>query len=84
VGGESTLFEFQGNKLLERAAHFDSRNSAFTHAFGDQTNIVNTNIIVIEKLVVVVVVEKPRLFETIGCCTVAVCCTAIICALCLR
>ena len=41
MGGESTIFEFQGNKLLEGATNVDARCSDFNfnNASGDQTII---------------------------------------------
>jgi hypothetical protein len=57
VGGDSTISEFQGNKLLEGATNLDARDSNFKHASGDQSiadHRVNANtIVVIENVTIV-------------------------------
>ncbi|KIM71887.1 hypothetical protein PILCRDRAFT_16636 [Piloderma croceum F 1598] len=58
VGGESTIFEFQGNKLLEGATNVDARHSNYNRVSGDQFIVdrrvdVNT-VIVIENVTIVI------------------------------
>ena len=70
VGGESTIFEFQGNKLLEGATNLDARYSNFNYVTGDQTiidrRVYANTVVVIEKVVVVEkVVEKVVIVEKV-------------------
>jgi hypothetical protein len=84
VGGELTIFEFQGNKLLEGATNLNTcrSNLNFNYASGDQTivdhRVCANTVIIVRK----VVVEKSRfIYETIGCCTVIICCTVVMCCI---
>ena len=58
MGGESAIFEFQGNKLLEGTTNLDARHSDFNHASGDQwQSLVDSRVVV--NWNVIIVIEDP-------------------------
>ena len=56
MGGESTVFEFQGNKLLEGATNLDARFSNYNRASGGQSivdrRVDASTVIMIENLAI--------------------------------
>ena len=93
MGGESTIFDFQGNKLLEGATNTDARHSTFNHPSGHLYIFnVDANMVIVTRNTTIVkgtlsrmpLRERRRgnvIYEAIVRGTIVICCAVIVYAL---